>query len=158
MRALLAGLGNATPAAMTGRTFPGKSGANNQRKKAAKDSFGPQSLSEKSEEFRGKGFWPQPGRRGRRILAAGFDGRANDGCGQKTCRRAPPIFQTGSQGIVLVFNPKSEIQTGKMTQEVGAETNRKNRGIPKVVCRDFFNSFMPKRLCQIVGFNFGFRV
>jgi hypothetical protein len=57
-----------------------------------------------------------------------------------------------------VFNPKSEIQTGKMTQDLGAETNRKNRGIPKVVCRDFFNSFIPKRLWQIAGFNFGFRV
>jgi len=57
-----------------------------------------------------------------------------------------------------LFNPKSEIQTGKMAQEVGAETNRKNRGIPKAVCRDFFNSFMPKRLWQIAGFNFGFRV
>jgi hypothetical protein len=56
------------------------------------------------------------------------------------------------------LNPKSEIQTGKMTQDLGAETNRKNRGIPKVVYRDFFNSFMPKRLCQIAGFNFGFRV
>ena len=56
------------------------------------------------------------------------------------------------------FSPNSEIQTGKMTQDLGAETNRKNRGIPKVVCRDFFNSFMPKRLRQIAGFNFGFRV
>jgi hypothetical protein len=43
------------------------------------------------------------------------------------------------------LNPNSEIQTGKMTQDLGAETNRKNRGIPKAVCRDFFNSFMPKR-------------
>ena len=58
----------------------------------------------------------------------------------------------------LLFNPNSEIQTGKMTQDLGAETNRKNRGIPEVVCRDFFNSFMPKRLRQIAGFNFGFRV
>jgi hypothetical protein len=58
----------------------------------------------------------------------------------------------------LFLNPKSEIQTGKMAQEVGAETNRKNRGMPKAVCRDFFNSFMPKRLRQIAGFNFGFRV
>ena len=31
-----------------------------------------------------------------------------------------------------------------MTQDIGAETNRKNRGIPKAVCRDFFNSFLPK--------------
>jgi hypothetical protein len=48
--------------------------------------------------------------------------------------------------------------TGKMTQEVAAATNRKNRGLPKAVCRDFFNSFLPKRLRQIAGFNFGFRV
>jgi hypothetical protein len=27
------------------------------------------------------------------------------------------------------ISPKSEIQTGKMTQDLGAETNRKNRGI-----------------------------
>jgi hypothetical protein len=56
------------------------------------------------------------------------------------------------------LNPNSEIQTGKMTQDLGAETNRKNRGIPKAVCRDFFNSFLPKRLWQIAGFNFGVRV
>jgi hypothetical protein len=37
-------------------------------------------------------------------------------------------------------------------------TDRKNRGLPEVVCRDFFNSFMPKRLWQIAGFNFGFWV
>jgi hypothetical protein len=59
--------------------------------------------------------------------------------------------------LALVLNPKSEIQTGKMTQDIGAETNRKNRGIPKAVCRGFFNSFMPKRLRQLAGFNFGFR-
>ena len=27
-----------------------------------------------------------------------------------------------------------------------------------MVCRDFFNSFMPERLWRIAGFNFGFRV
>src|SRR5208283_484070 len=45
-----------------------------------------------------------------------------------------------------------------MVQDDGAETNRKNRGIPKQVCRDFFNSFMPNRLGQIAHFNFGVRV
>jgi hypothetical protein len=72
-------------------------------------------------------------------------------------RPDPPDPGSKSQAL-LVFSPKSEIQTGKMTQYLGAETNRKNRGIPKVVCRDSFNSFMPKRLRQIAGFNFGFRV
>jgi hypothetical protein len=57
----------------------------------------------------------------------------------------------------ICLNPNSEIQTGKMTQYLGAETNRKNRAMPEVVCRDFFNSFMPKRLWQIAGFNFGSR-
>ena len=34
----------------------------------------------------GEGFWSQPRRRGRRIPAAGCNGRANAGCGQKTRR------------------------------------------------------------------------
>jgi hypothetical protein len=52
------------------------------------------------------------------------------------------------------FTPKSEIQTGKMTQSLGAETNRKNRGIPKVVCRDFFNSFMLQEIVSSCRFQF----
>ena len=44
------------------------------------------SLSENSVESCGEGFWLQPRRRGRSIPAAGCDGRANAGRGQKTRR------------------------------------------------------------------------
>jgi len=46
----------------------------------------PKSLFENYEGSCGKGFWPQPRRRGARIPAAGIERRANDGCGQKHCR------------------------------------------------------------------------
>ena len=41
-----------------------------------------------------------------------------------------------------------------MTQDLGAETNRKNRGIPEVVCRDFFNSFMLQEIAADCRFQF----
>jgi hypothetical protein len=75
----------------------------------------------------------------------------------RSCQNPSGTVCLLSDVVMRAINPNSEIQTGKMTQDLGAETNRKNRGIPKVVCRDFFNSFMPKRLRQIAGFNFGFR-
>jgi hypothetical protein len=45
-----------------------------------------QSVLYKSEGFCGEGFWPQARRRGARIPAAGFECRANQGCGQKNRR------------------------------------------------------------------------
>jgi hypothetical protein len=83
-----------------------------------------------------------------RILPVGIQTKS----GATTSNNLPARVRT-----TTCFNPNSEIETGNLPQGLGAETNRKNRGIPEVVCRDFFNSFMPKRLRQIAGFNFGFR-
>ena len=65
----------------------------------------PKSLSENSEGRCGEGFWPWPRRRGRGIPAAGCDGRANAGHGQKT--RRPEGFRGKGRLASLLLSRRS---------------------------------------------------
>jgi hypothetical protein len=63
------------------------------------------SLSENSEGRCGEGFWPWPRRRGRSIPAAGYDGQANAGHGQKT--RRPEGFRGKGRLASLLLSRRS---------------------------------------------------